>query len=83
MQGRKEARGMGEAGLGWPCGPGQSLDSLLRATGSPGMVSTGVASSDLESGRVTLRLHVEERLGEQRADRPTRAEMRTLVSVPL
>ena len=41
MQGRKEARGMGEAGLGWPCGPGQSLDSLLRATGSPGMVSKG------------------------------------------
>lgn len=65
------------------CEPGSSLDFVLRATGSPDRVSRRVVSSNLEFGRVTLRLHLEERLGEQGADRPTRTEIRTFVSVPL
>lgn len=41
-----------------------------------------VASSDLEFGRATLRLHLEERLGEQGPDRPRRAEMQPPSSAP-
>ena len=70
-----------QSGLAY--GPGSSLDFVLRATGSPDRVSRRVVSSNLEFGRVTLRLHLEERLGEQGADGPTRKEIRTYVSVPL
>lgn len=65
-QERGQRDGRGWAGKAFR--PGQSLDSGLRATGSPGRVPKGEARADLGFGRVGSLLG-EERLEEVRMDR--------------